>query len=784
MPDFIIVKSEAIRKATKHAALCFHENPMLAAKLVTAAQAVDGPYPILSILVDNGKYTVSGFLSYSDPETRMPRGEKAVMLEEIAPACHDFLFPTEAETLTVELRDLSAGWHGGYLVPAEVIAMARDSLDKAGLTPEAVFMGQRLAVYMVKDHPATPEYPVLFGISDSLASGRFSIFRAGVKPEEETCDFFRRLNLAPEKISALAEQSEAVMTKMRNFDGPFSYRLMTVFNLADLVNVPNAPSILRNVLGADADITPSEAAGLLLRPLMRPAGCGSIRCSGLPVTRRPRRLILHSLRPDRETRMSIVETCLKRGFLFTAGLVYQSMRQERQREATMGDMSEMDAAQREGGGEMAVVTTDMLAEMAGHAGGSDEGCAITPRPPAAPVVLERNEPPSTSSSDGGERRAEASARCPVLVSEGEDAAILRAALLKVGGYRVLREIRVATVTPDEVGFLKNPDVAQAGAIDCEATSTMPKSAELLSFSLTPFWYSRASGEIIGVGETHDWFRQPKKAIPEEITALTGITNAMVEGKSLPIEEIQAVVQSCGILIAHNAGYDRVLATRFLPFLSKSHWACTLRQIDWTETADKAELGKTLSSLIAVRGYYHQAHSGNADTNALTALLAHNGSEALKILLAKARETTVVLHFQTAWVKNEEQRDAIKRELAEIGFQWAAPGWRAEVPIADMLSTIQKYARANEQGMTAPLYGQTSIMENSSKTRFDPTLGTAIPYSQLREILEAAGIMSVAPVSGSPAASGAGGASGTQTAGWRRPESQTNRRNRPAQSSVS
>ena len=97
-------------------------------------------------------------------------------------------------------------------------------------------------------------------------------------------------------------------------------------------------------------------------------------------------------------------------------------------------------------------------------------------------------------------------------------------------------------------------------LDTETTGLNPSSCSLLEIAAIRM----CGGET--VGEFHT-FVDPGYAIPEEITELTGITQADVTGAPSPCEAVAALAEFAGgrNLVAHNAGFDRDFVMRQVPF---------------------------------------------------------------------------------------------------------------------------------------------------------------------------------------------------------------------------
>lgn len=94
---------------------------------------------------------------------------------------------------------------------------------------------------------------------------------------------------------------------------------------------------------------------------------------------------------------------------------------------------------------------------------------------------------------------------------------------------------------------------------------------------------------------------PGREISDEITGLTGITNADVKGKILNDGLLTEMAARASIHVAHNAKFDKGFVTR-LPFflgIPDSKWACTIRHIDW---AAKKFKSNGLTYLAADHGF--------------------------------------------------------------------------------------------------------------------------------------------------------------------------------------
>ena len=131
------------------------------------------------------------------------------------------------------------------------------------------------------------------------------------------------------------------------------------------------------------------------------------------------------------------------------------------------------------------------------------------------------------------------------------------------------------VLPERV---HNPDgapVRRALYVDCETTGFDWAHDEVIELALLPFTYT-ADGRIARVlhGDAQTHLRDPGRAIPEAITALTGLTDDDVRGKHIDVEAASALIRRSDLVIAHNARFDRPFFERVLPVTRDKPWACS------------------------------------------------------------------------------------------------------------------------------------------------------------------------------------------------------------------
>lgn len=211
---------------------------------------------------------------------------------------------------------------------------------------------------------------------------------------------------------------------------------------------------------------------------------------------------------------------------------------------------------------------------------------------------------------------------------------MAAALEASGDYRVLRRYRAPEPAP-----LEEDQSAILGLVlDVETTGFDPASERIIQLALVPFHYRRDTGQITAAGTPAIWFEDPGRAIPPEIVKLTGITDEMVAGRRIDEPAVETLVASAGLVIAHNAAFDRPFAERRLPVFRDRPWACSIQDIPWRGMGLG---GSGLEYLLMKHSrVFHAGHRADEDCLALLHLLTTpfpTGETPFSLLLASARK---------------------------------------------------------------------------------------------------------------------------------------------------
>jgi DNA polymerase-3 subunit epsilon len=240
------------------------------------------------------------------------------------------------------------------------------------------------------------------------------------------------------------------------------------------------------------------------------------------------------------------------------------------------------------------------------------------------------------------------------------------ALQASGRYRVLRKLETRSrYENDDQSILR-----RAVFLDVETTGLDPARHEIIELAMAPFTYA-LDGRVFEVGEPFQAFREPSHPIPPEITALTGIDDAMVAGCVIDPAEVARFVAGADLIIAHNAGFDRRFMEIFCEAFVHLPWACSMSQVDWQGEGFE---GLKLAWLAAGAGFFYDRHRALHDCHAAIELLARplprSGERALGRLLERARAPSWRI-----WASGApfDMKEALKAR----GYRWNADGAGAQ-----------------------------------------------------------------------------------------------------------
>jgi DNA polymerase-3 subunit epsilon len=262
------------------------------------------------------------------------------------------------------------------------------------------------------------------------------------------------------------------------------------------------------------------------------------------------------------------------------------------------------------------------------------------------------------------------------------------ALEESGEYKVLRKLE----HPEKYSEQPGVELKRAMVLDVETTGFDYETCEVIELAMVSFMYNPDTGEVADVFDPIDMFQQPSKPIPQEITNLTGITDEMVAGKTLDKELIISEFEKAGLIIAHNAAFDRPFVEKAIPEIDGKAWGCSWKEVPWSDQGFEC---KKLGCLLKNKGgLFFGAHRADEDCLALLHILAtpfDDGTLPLKYLRESAAAGTVHV---IAWDSPFATKDILK----ERKYRWepARKVWHTFISPAE-LEAEQKWLAENVGG---------------------------------------------------------------------------------------
>lgn len=199
-------------------------------------------------------------------------------------------------------------------------------------------------------------------------------------------------------------------------------------------------------------------------------------------------------------------------------------------------------------------------------------------------------------------------------------------------------------------------------VDVETTGLTPGRDKIIELAMISFEFL-PDGKVFALLDEYNEFDDPGFPIPEEIVALTGINDEMVKGKAIDEEAVNKIIENAAVIIAHNANFDRAFLENKFPIFEKKAWACSMRDIPWSEE----NVGSVKLEYIAFKlGFFYDGHRATNDCLAGIHVLAHqlplSKDSALKVLLDNAR-----MKEYRIWAEGTPY--TAKDILKARGYQW-------------------------------------------------------------------------------------------------------------------
>ena len=162
-----------------------------------------------------------------------------------------------------------------------------------------------------------------------------------------------------------------------------------------------------------------------------------------------------------------------------------------------------------------------------------------------------------------------------------------------------------------------PENIRISFLDLETTGTNIKTDEVIEIAIKVISINKTDGSSLAAIDSYESLSQPEVPISERITKINGITNEMVEGKSIDWGKVDKLLSNSHLVVAHNSYFDRPFLEKYL----EKHipWACSLNDIDWFE---RGFINSKLELLCIWHGFFYDAHRAMNDVDSLINLVTH------------------------------------------------------------------------------------------------------------------------------------------------------------------
>ena len=199
-------------------------------------------------------------------------------------------------------------------------------------------------------------------------------------------------------------------------------------------------------------------------------------------------------------------------------------------------------------------------------------------------------------------------------------------------------------------------------VDVETTGLNSASDKIIELGMVRFEYSK-DGRIFRIIDEFNKYSDPKIPIPSSITKLTGITDQMVQGHHIDIQEVESYVQNVNLIISHNAQFDRGFFEVMFPNLEPKPWACLMKDVSWRE--ENIESNKL--EYIAYRyDFFYEGHRAVIDCLAGIHILSKSLKTSQKLVLTELLDTSRKIIFKL-WASGASY--ASKDLLKLRGYRW-------------------------------------------------------------------------------------------------------------------
>ena len=233
-------------------------------------------------------------------------------------------------------------------------------------------------------------------------------------------------------------------------------------------------------------------------------------------------------------------------------------------------------------------------------------------------------------------------------------------LRQSGQYRIINKY----YKPEGYNTDSSTDKKLIGVfLDTETTGLSCVTDRIIELGMVKFEYTE-DGRIFRLLDEFNRYQDPSVPIPEAITKLTGITDDMVKGHQINVEEVDSYLKDVDIIIAHNAQFDRAFFEIIFPTITPKPWGCSMYDIDWKNEGISSH---KLEYIAYKYNFFFEGHRAITDCLAGIHILSQESLISKQPVLKQLLESALAIRFRL-WATNApyDSKDLLKTH----GYRWS------------------------------------------------------------------------------------------------------------------
>jgi|CryBogDrversion2_8_1035294.scaffolds.fasta_scaffold04834_3 DNA polymerase-3 subunit epsilon len=233
-------------------------------------------------------------------------------------------------------------------------------------------------------------------------------------------------------------------------------------------------------------------------------------------------------------------------------------------------------------------------------------------------------------------------------------------LRQSGQYRIINKY----YKPEGYNTDSSTDKKLIGVfLDTETTGLSCVTDRIIELGMVKFEYTE-DGRIFRLLDEFNRYQDPGMPIPEAITKLTGITDDMVKGHQINVEEVDSYLKDVDIIIAHNAQFDRAFFEIIFLTITPKPWGCSMYDIDWKNEGISSH---KLEYIAYKYNFFFEGHRAITDCLAGVHILSQESLISKQPVLKQLLESALAIRFRL-WATNApyESKDLLKMR----GYRWS------------------------------------------------------------------------------------------------------------------